>query len=198
MNHAPSAKSSVPKTPAKKPQGPQSLQGGTPEANRVAIAILEVLAGGCTPGEAAARLGVSLVRYYQLETRALQGLVSACEPKPMGKQPSPDTRIAALERKLQQAQRECARQQALVRATQRSAGLVPPVKPAKPGGTRDRAGRRKRRPAVRALKAAERLRKEVVTDGPPAVQQEASVISIEPSFTLRNSCDTVPECPVRT
>ena len=56
---------------AKKVKGPQSLPGGTREANRLAIGILEVLAGGCSPAEAAARLGVSLVRYYQLETRAL-------------------------------------------------------------------------------------------------------------------------------
>ena len=93
------------------------------------MVILEVLAGGCTPTEAATRLGLSLPRYYQLEARAVEGLVCACQPKPLGKQPSPDTRLAALEKQLRQVQRECARQQALVRATQRSASLSLPAKP---------------------------------------------------------------------
>jgi transposase len=36
--------------------------------------------------------------YYVLETRALEGMVAACEPRPLGKQPSPQTRIDALEK----------------------------------------------------------------------------------------------------
>jgi hypothetical protein len=44
---------------------------------RQAAAILEVLAGARTPTEAATALAVSLPRYYQLESRALEGLVAA-------------------------------------------------------------------------------------------------------------------------
>ncbi len=63
--------------------------------------ILEVLAGVKTPTQAAADLGTSLPRYYQLETRALEGLVAALEPRPKGKQPLPANQIAALERELE-------------------------------------------------------------------------------------------------
>ncbi len=140
------------------------VQGGTGEANRTAVAILEVLAGARSPAEAAEALGISLPRYYILETRALEGMVAACEPKPLGKQPSPETRITALEKQLRQSQRECARQQALVRVAQRSVGLRSAAPPSaepgkgKPEPKRDGKGRRKRRPTVRALKAAETLR----------------------------------------
>lgn len=156
------------------------VQGGTAEANRIAVALLEVLAGARSPAEAAEALGVSLPRYYILETRALEGMVAACEPKPLGKQPSPETRIAALEKQLRQAQRECARQQALVRVAQRSVGLrsaaPPPAEPrkGKPGSKRDGKGRKKRRPTVRALKAAETLRTRLAPPDGSGVQHTSA------------------------
>ena len=126
-----------------------------------------------SPAEAAAALKISLVRYYLLETRALEGMVAACEPKPLGKQPSAETRIASLEKELQQARRECARQQALVRVAQRSVGLsATPAQKTNASPTRDKKGRRKRRPTVRALKAANTLRKRIAAAEAPAVQQE--------------------------
>jgi len=135
------------------------LQGGSSEANRLAVVILEVLAGVCTPAEAAAALKISLPRYYILEKRALDGLVAACEPRPLGKQPSLETRISALEKALQKAERQCARQEALVRAARRSVGLSATSAPSQPAtGKRDRRGRKTRRATVRALKAAETLR----------------------------------------
>ena len=60
-------------------------------------------------------LGITVPRYYQLETRALNGLVSACEPRPKGKQPSPKTRISELERELCRRSEKLGRQQSLVR-----------------------------------------------------------------------------------
>jgi hypothetical protein len=124
----------------------------------MAVAILEVLAGLRTPAEAAQSLQISVPRYYVLETRALEGLVAACEPKPLGKQPTPETRIAALEKELQQARHECARQQALVRAAQRTVGLtLPATRPGKQKAEPAKKGRR-RRPTVRALRAAKTLR----------------------------------------
>ena len=134
------------------------LRGGTGQANRIAVAILEVLAGLRTPAEAAQSLQISVPRYYVLETRALEGLVAACEPKPLGKQPTPETRIAALEKELQQARHECARQQALVRAAQRTVGLtLPATRPGKQKAEPAKKGRQ-RRPTVRALRAAKTLR----------------------------------------
>ena len=98
---------------------------GTTEAKQRAAAILEVLAGARTPTEAASVLGVALPRYYQLEIRALQGLVAALEPRPKVRQPSPAGRIAQLEKALLESRRETARQRALVRAAERSLGIKP-------------------------------------------------------------------------
>ena len=150
------------------------LRGGTGEANRTAVAILEVLAGLRTPTEAAQSLEISVPRYYVLETRALEGLVAACEPKRLGKQPTPETRIAALEKQLQKAHHECARQQALVRAAQRTVGLSLPAgrsgkRKTGPAPTKPAAGkRRRRRPTVRALRAAKSLREN--SSVPPEVK----------------------------
>jgi hypothetical protein len=124
------------------------------EAKQRAAAILEVLAGARTPLEAAQALGVSLPRYYLLEEKALAGLVAACEPPPRGPGVDSARRLAALEQECQRWRRECARQQALVRAAQRTIGLAaPPPAPAKGKGGK----RRPRRPVARALQAAARL-----------------------------------------
>jgi hypothetical protein len=152
------------------------VEGGSNEANRIAVAILEVLGGMRSPAEAASALKISLPRYYILETRALEGMVAACEPKPLGKQPSPQTRIASLEKELQQARRECARQQALVRAAQRSVGLpATETQKGKASAKRDRQGRKKRRPTVRALKAANTLRNGIASAEPGEVQQPLAI-----------------------
>ena len=157
------------KTSSRKRHG---LQGGSKEANRTVVAILEVLGGLRAPSEAAAALNVSLPRYYILETRALEGMVAACEPKPLGKQPSLETRIAILEKELKQAHRQCARQQALVRAAQRSVGLsVAETQKKKVSPKRDHKGRKRRSPTVRALKAADTLRTRVVSPETTEVQQ---------------------------
>src|SRR5262245_28737525 len=62
-----------------------------PEARRLAAAILEVLAGAQLPAEAARGLGVSLARYYQLEVRAVAGLVAACEGRRRGRGRAPES-----------------------------------------------------------------------------------------------------------
>ena len=84
--------------------------------------------------------------------------MTALEPRSLGKQPSLEGRVARLQKELEQARRESARQQALVRVAQRSLGLKPPAAPNGPTPMKDRTGRRKRRPTVRALKAAAVLR----------------------------------------
>jgi hypothetical protein len=131
-----------------------------PVAQRQAAAILEVLAGVRTPGQAAEALGVSLPRYYQIEARAMEALVASCVPRPRGRGRSADKEVASLRRQQEQLQRELSRQQTLLRLAQRTIGLTPP-KPSvdKPGGKDKDKGskKRRRRPVVRALRAAELL-----------------------------------------
>ena len=95
------------------------------------------------------------------------------EPWPTGKQPSPEGRIAQLEKALGEARRECLRQQALVRAAQRSLGikLPSPMAGSKAPG-KDAGGRKKRRPAVRALKAARTLAQATRPSQAESLQQE--------------------------
>ena len=147
--------------------------GVSTDARRLAAAILEVLAGVRTPTEAAQQLAISLTRYYIDEGRALQGLVAACEPRPRGRVRTPETELVTVRRECEQLRRQCARQQALVRVTQRSVGLVPAAAPAaKP----DRAGakkRRQRKPTVRALKAVAVLQEEA--PAPPAAQSASDM-----------------------
>ncbi len=130
------------------------------EAQRMAAAILECLAGLCAPPKAAEVLGISLPRYYQLESRALDGLVAALAPRPKGKQASLEIRVRQLEKELESAQRACARQEALVRVTQRTLGLTALAKPVVRPAATDGRRRRNRRPTVRAMKAAVELRKQ--------------------------------------
>ncbi len=66
--------------------------------------------------------------------------------------------MVRLQKELEQARRESARQQALVRVAQRSLGLKPSSTPNEKTPAKDRSGRRKRKPTVRALKAAAVLR----------------------------------------
>jgi hypothetical protein len=138
------------------------------EANRRAAAVLEVLGGFRMPSEAAAALGISVNHYYLLERKALAGLLAACEPQPKGpREPSTEKKLKTLERELETCRRECMRQTALVRATQRAVGL--PAVPSsskkrgkaagKAGGKKTLAAKRHRRhPTVRALRAAETVR----------------------------------------
>lgn len=161
--------------PPRRDRESHSVRGGTPDANRLAIAILEVLAGERTPPQAAEALGISLPRYYQVETRALQGLVTALEPKPRGKQPSLQPRIDALERELTQARQACARQQALVRVAQRSLGIKPAPAPESAPRKNGKGPKRRRRKTVRALRAAQALRKKIRQEESPAVQPEAAM-----------------------
>jgi hypothetical protein len=136
---------------------PQPLPPPPPsrEARQRACVILEVLAGGRTPTQAAQALAVSLSRYYLLEDKALQGLLAACEAAPRGPTVDLERQVEALRRDCQRWQRECARQQALVRAAQRTIGVAAPATPPVKEGSRKR---KPRRPVARALRAADRLR----------------------------------------
>ncbi len=130
---------------------PDPLPDASREAKRLAAVILEVLAGLRTPTQAAQATSVSLPRYYQLETRALAGLVRSCEPRSKGRQRTVASEMNALRKENERLQCDLGRQQTLVRMAQRSVGLSPPTTPVK--------GKRKRKTS-RALVAASRLREE--------------------------------------
>ncbi len=151
---------------------PTPFAGASPAARRLAATILEVLAGSLRPAEAGRALGLSLARYYQLELRAVAGLVAACEPRRRGHAPAAEP--ADLRRECERLRRECARQQALVRAARQAVGLTLPAPPEPPAA-------RKRRPTVRALKMAALL--QPFGDAAPAAPAEAPA---EPA---------APECP---
>jgi hypothetical protein len=138
-------------------------EGASTLARQRAAAILEVLAGMRTPMAAAEALGVSLPRYYLLEVQALHGMLVACEPRTLGPGPSPASALAALQRECEQLRRDCARQQALVRAAQRTIGLPPPT-PLKPAANGKK--RRRRRPMARALRAVARLQPPTAAEAP--------------------------------
>lgn len=142
-----------------------SFPAASPEARRLAAAILEVLAGVQAPTDAAKVLGISLARYYQLELRAVAGLVTACENRRRGRGRASGSDLGSLRRECEQLRRECARQQALARATRRTVGLVPePPPPVAPGEVKPK--RRKRRPTARAMKMAALLQAKDATERP--------------------------------
>jgi hypothetical protein len=132
------------------------------EARRAAAAILEVLGGVRTPASAAAALGIRLPRYYLWEQRAVEGLIAACQPRPRGRTISPDRRLAQLERALALSQRELARHQALARTAQRALGLTAAVSSSSTSTGKGQPAssgtkKRRRKPSVRALRAARLL-----------------------------------------
>jgi hypothetical protein len=155
------------KTAKRRPGTPQlRADGASRAARQQAAAILEVLAGLRTPTEAAQQLAISLMRYYVLEGRALQGLVSACEPRPQGRVRTAASALAALQREAEQLRRQVARQQALLRLTQRSVGLTVAAATPKSDST-TRQKKRQRRPKARALQAVAVLQQPAATAAVP-------------------------------
>lgn len=149
------------KAPAGKKQrgsGPQVPLGeASPQAKRLAAVILEVLAGLRGPTEAAQAAGVSVPRYYAVESRALQGLLKGCEPLHPGRQPGDGAEVQKLRQENQRLQRQCDRQQSLLRLQQRALGLSATQPPAK-GPDKKKGGKKRRRPRQRALRLIEQLR----------------------------------------
>ncbi|HMH52282.1 MAG TPA: hypothetical protein VK548_18735 [Candidatus Acidoferrum sp.] len=143
---------------------------GDEGAKRSAALILEVLAGLRTPTEASEALGVTAMRYYVLERRALEGMVQALQPRPKGKRRRPEDALQEAGREKVRLEREMGRLQALVRAAQRTMGLPPAPSREKRKGDK----RRRRRPQVRAVKAMALLRTPAPEAGPTAKAPEAN------------------------
>lgn len=164
-----SSKPAPAKRKARKAPSRSSLEGSS-DAKKGASLILEVLCGLRTPTAASEEMGVSLPRYYQLETRALQGMILALEPRPRGRQNTPERAIAQLSKEKARLERDLLRSQALVRAAQRSVGIRVPG----PSGRKKKAdsengrgkskGKRKRKPVARGRKVIDLLREQAASD----------------------------------
>ena len=107
---------------AAKKSGPSTLRGSA-RARAVTVVVLEALSGEVGTTEAAERLGVSLSRYYQLEAKALEGMLKALEPRTKGPQMTPQREIQALRAEKRALEKELRRHQTLLRAAHRSVGL---------------------------------------------------------------------------
>jgi hypothetical protein len=130
------------------------------DAKKLGALVLEVLAGTRTVSEASEVLGVSQPRYYQLEARALEGLMKGCEPRTMGRKKTTEWELEKLRKELARARRDGSRTQALLRAAQRVVGVGPSApKPVAKDGGKPKIVRRRR--VSRALRVAQALRKEV-------------------------------------
>jgi hypothetical protein len=124
---------------------PSAIEGSR-KARQQAAAILAVLGGDKTTAQASAMMKVSLPRYYQLEFRALAGMVAALEPRSKGRSKTPEAEIAGLTKETRRLQKELTRAQALVRAAHRSLGLRDSTrkangKPKRPSRKHNRAKR---------------------------------------------------------
>jgi hypothetical protein len=125
-------------------RGRRALGGEASErARRNAVGILQVLSGIRTPGEASAAMGVTVNRYYQLESRAVVAMLRSLEPLPRGRRRTADHELERMRVAKERAEREAARNLALVRASQRALGFREAPK-------KEEGGKRRRRPRVRA------------------------------------------------
>ena len=145
--------------------GPKTLTGSR-AAKRQAAVILEVLSGLRDTRDGSTALGVSVNRYYQLETRGLQGLITALEPRPKGRQQSAESRLAVVERERGRLKQELGRYQALLRSAQRSLGLASLPRQTKRGKLGGKDKPRRRRAVKRGLRAVAALRAEETTSAP--------------------------------
>lgn len=154
-------------TQRKQPAGAKALTGSD-EAKRKAAVFLEAIAGLRTTQSAADQLGIALVRYYVLETRMLQAMIDALEPKARGRKRSFEMELAQLKEENAKLSREAMRFQALYRMTQRAVG----VKEDKP--VRQTKGRKKTR-RVRKQSRGERILKDLRPEASTAKAPPATV-----------------------
>jgi hypothetical protein len=146
------------------------------EARRCGAVVLEVLTGLISPTEATQSLSISLPRYYALETRALQGFLGALEPRPRGRQKTPQSQVRALEKEVSRLSRELARTRSLVRVAHRTIGITTPAaSTTKRGSTRSTKAKADAKPARRRRGVArgEKVAKALAVPPPSDAGEEA-------------------------
>lgn len=179
------------KPKAVRPPGPRGSDG----AKKAAAVVLEVLTGQRDTGSAGEALGVSLSRYYVLEARAVQGLVKALEPRPKGKQKSPEKALIEARQEVVRLRRDLAATQALLRVTQRGIGLKPAAKREKRsrlGSSTEKVSKvkRRRRMVRRATQVIDRLRSELDNSLPPPADEP-----VTQTVTPREAAQCLPADP---
>ena len=172
--------------PRQVPRASRLGQEQNGETKRRAAIVLEVLAGMRTPSEAASVLGLSVSCYYLLERKALQGLLNGCQPQPNGSPgPGLERQLARLQKELDKSRQECLRQASLVRATQRAMGLPAVAKPAGPSKAKSaKEGKKskRRRPTIRAMRAAKTLRED------PSLEETSTEVKQSLDVTGDSTC----------
>lgn len=107
------------------------------QARMRCLLVLSVLSGETPVSDAIAKAGLSRQTYYNLETRALQGMLRALDPSSAPAQGSATTeRLAQLEQQvlsLQQQKRRAERLLMLGRKAMRLSGKIEPLAPMKRG-----------------------------------------------------------------
>lgn len=153
----------------KQPAGAKALTGSD-EAKRKAAVFLEAIAGLRSTQSASDELGIALVRYYVLETRMLQAMIDALEPKARGRKRDQEQEATRLRDENQRLQREVLRVQALYRVTQRAVGVK--QDPARPKG-KGKAKKKVRR--VRRQSRGERILKDLRPEPSPVPVADATL-----------------------
>lgn len=158
----PRRKGGRPKGCAKPRPPPEAI--ATPQARRTAAVLLEVLAGLRATGSAAKELGITPMRFYQIEERAIGGLIAACEPRPSGMPPErrDAVELARLRAQVRQQAQELNQTRSVLRTTRRQLGVASAPEPVVVRAGKPRKDGRPtkakiRRPTVRALTMVRRL-----------------------------------------
>jgi hypothetical protein len=131
------------------PMGAKAVRGSD-AARRHAALLMEVWSGVRTTQAASEAMGIAVTRFYQLEARALQMMVSAMEPRQRGRPRTAESELGKLKLEKQRLLRDVERFQSLYRTAQRALGVAvaKPVDKAEnpaPGGRRKRGPRKKAR-----------------------------------------------------
>lgn len=133
-----------------KKDGPASTEQA--QARARCLLVLSVLSGETPVTDAIARAGLSRQTYYNLETRALQGMLLALDPATAGPQASSAAeRVGQLERQVQQLQQQKRRAERLLllgRKTMHMPARITPMPGMKRRGRRARSAPLTRNPTT--------------------------------------------------
>jgi hypothetical protein len=161
-------------TKMRKPKPGMGQIRGSEDAKKRMSLILEVLSGLKGTAEACAVLGVNGMRYYQLEGRALQGMATALEPQPKGRDKRPlEDQLKRVEQERDSLGRELRQTQVLLRMVRREYGVTEP--PAAKPGTKPVKPRRRRRGKTRVARVLARLQEPATPETEATPSPAASV-----------------------
>lgn len=124
------------------------------QMRREAACVLEVLAGLRSPEEAAKVIGVSVPTYYNLEAKALKGLLHGCRTESPGRRMALEKRVAEAEQRAAELERQLRRYRSVLRNARRAAQILGDSDESQETGSESGS---RRTPRVRARRAIEAL-----------------------------------------